>query len=53
MEESLNKYAEQFDENFPIFLLRNKTENEVIQIVQKCLESNEPYKVEDDKDSDY
>jgi 2-oxo-4-hydroxy-4-carboxy--5-ureidoimidazoline (OHCU) decarboxylase len=53
MEELLNKYAEKFGENFPIFFVRNKDEKEITSIIQKCLNDNQPFKVDDDGESDY
>lgn len=46
LDELLNKYVEQFDDNFPIFAVRGKDEDEIIKIIQKCLDENQPYKAE-------
>ena len=43
LDELLNKYAEQFDDNFPIFAVRGKNEDEIIKIIQKCLDENKPF----------
>lgn len=42
LDELLNKYAEQFDDNFPIFAVRGKDEDEIIRTVQSCLQENKP-----------
>ncbi len=41
----LTQYAEQFDDNFPLFTVRDLDEGEVILAVQKCLEENKPVEV--------
>ena len=43
LDELLNKYAEQFDDNFPIFAVRGKNEDEIIKIIQKCLDENKHF----------
>lgn len=43
LDELLNRYTEQFDDNFPIFAVRGMDEDEIIKIVQKCLDENKPY----------
>ena len=53
MDELLNQYADRFNDNFPIFLLRNKTEDEIKEIVQSCLDKNEPLSIEVENDCDY
>ena len=46
LEALLTQYAEQFDDNFPIFAVRELDEGEVILAVQKCLDENKPYEPE-------
>jgi hypothetical protein len=53
MEEKLNQYAEHFGENFPIFIARGLEEDEIIKIIDECIENDKPYEVESDNDSDY
>lgn len=48
MNERLNQYAEQFSENFPIFILRNLNEGEIIQIIDNCINNNKPYEIKTD-----
>lgn len=37
LDKKLTEYAEKFNENFPIFLMMGKSDEEIIRIVQKCL----------------
>jgi 2-oxo-4-hydroxy-4-carboxy--5-ureidoimidazoline (OHCU) decarboxylase len=53
LDELLSKYAEQFGDNFPIFVVRDKDENEIIKIIQNCLDENMPYEAEYLDDIDY
>lgn len=39
----LTQYVEQFDDNFPLFTVRDLDEGEVILAVQKCLDENKPF----------
>lgn len=43
LDAQLNRYTEQFDDNFPIFAVRGMDEDEIIKIVQKCLDENKPF----------
>lgn len=53
LDELLSKYAEQFGDNFPIFVVRDKDENEIVKIIQNCLDENMPYETEYLDDIDY
>jgi hypothetical protein len=54
MDRLLTKYADRFGENLPMFFLRSKTEEEIIEIVRKCLDEGKPFDVGDlDPASDY
>lgn len=48
MDDKLEKYAEQFAENFPLFMVRNLNEDEIIKIIDDCIESGKPYEPKDD-----
>lgn len=48
MEEKLEQYVEQFGENFPLFIVGNMDEDEIIKVIDDCIESGEPYEIEDD-----
>lgn len=50
LKEWLLKYRDRFDENFPIFMLRGTPEDEVIEIIKKCLDQNNPFIVDFDTD---
>lgn len=49
MEEWLFKYIDEFDENFPIYTMMEKEEEEIIDIIKECLESGLPYEVEEEE----
>lgn len=49
----LTRYVEQFNDNFPLFTVRDLDEGEVIQAVQKCLDENKPLIVECPDGMDY
>ena len=53
MEQKLNQYAEHFGENFPIFITRGLSEDEIIKIIDDCIEQNKPYEVETDENANY
>ena len=58
LDEYLKKYAETFDEGFPMYQLgRTRTEEEVITIIERCLsEKKTAYDlglVTDDEDIEY
>lgn len=48
--EKLFEYADRFDENFPMFLFRSTPEEEVIRIIDKCIENGKPYEEPDSYD---
>ncbi len=44
MKEWIQKYEEQFEEQFPLFFLPNDVDSKiVIAIIMHCLENDEPY----------
>lgn len=53
MEELLNEYRERFDESFPIMLFRGTPEDELIQMIQKCLSNGKPLEPDLDAEADY
>lgn len=46
LEELIKIYTRTFKENFPIFSLPSTSESTIMEILQKCLEENVPYKPE-------
>ena len=53
MDDLLIEYADKFGENFPLFIVRNLNDEEIINLIKTAIEKNEPYKVETDEDVDY
>jgi hypothetical protein len=53
MDKWLEKYRETFDEQFPLMLCRGNTEDEIIKIIQKCIDDGEPYEPELDSEANY
>ena len=53
IEKKLNEYAELFGENFPIFIVRNLEESEIIKIIDECIKNNKPYEIKDENDKYY
>ena len=45
----LQKYRDHFDEALPVFMLRDKTDDELIELIKQCLKSGKAY-VPDDPD---
>ena len=43
LDKKLTEYAEKFNENFPIFLMIGKSDEEIIRIVQKCLNDEQAF----------
>ena len=43
LDKKLTEYAEKFNENFPIFLMMGKSDEEIIRIVQKCLNDEQAF----------
>lgn len=53
MEEALKRYYEHFGENYPLMIVGHKTDKEIIEDIERCIESNEKAeepKYEDDVD---
>jgi hypothetical protein len=44
LDELIKTYTRTFKENFPIFAVPSCPESEIIQIIEKCLKENTPYK---------
>ena len=50
IEEYLQKYKENFNEQFPLMLCRGCDNDEIIELIKECIESNIPYTVENNLD---
>lgn len=48
MEKLINKYADTFNENFPFFVCRNMTDEEIRGVIETCLKTGKPYTPEMD-----
>lgn len=46
--EKIDEYNARFEEGFPFYQLRGLSEQEMIELIDKCLERDTPYVVEDD-----
>ncbi len=52
LDEKLKEYADRFGQNFPVFFFRNKSEAEIIDLVEECLKQNRPFQVDDNGEDD-
>ena len=52
MPELIERYAEKFNENFPLFALMGMDDEEVEAIIQECLDKGTPYRPPDLGESD-
>lgn len=43
LDKLLLEYADKFNENFPIFLVIGKSEEEIIKIIQTCLKNKQVF----------
>lgn len=53
MDELLFEYIDKFHENFPMFLFRTKTEEEINEIIKQCIDSGKHYEAELDENANY
>lgn len=53
MEELLLDYLETFNENFPIFSVKGKSDEEIKKIITDSISSGVPYEPEYNDDYDY
>lgn len=54
MEEALERYYQQFGENYPLVIVGTKTNEEIIERINRCIETNQPEaEPEYDDDVDY
>lgn len=49
----LEEYQDHFEENFPLMLCRTMEDEEIIEIIEKCLEDDEPYEPELNEEANY
>lgn len=54
MEEALELYCQHFGVNYPLMIADTKTDEEIIERISHCIETNQPEsEAEYDNDSDY
>lgn len=53
MEKLLEEYVDKFNENFPIFLLKGIDEDEIMEMIKKCIDEDKPCEIEVDENDDY
>lgn len=46
MDDLLIEYADRFGENFPIFIVRNLDQKEIIHMIKTAFETGKPFKVD-------
>lgn len=46
MSKILLEYSEKFDDNFPVFIVSNLSEEEIIRLAKEAIKNNKPYKPE-------
>ncbi len=46
--ELLDEYQAKFDDQFPMMALLGYDVDEIVEIIEDCLEKNEPYKYDED-----
>lgn len=49
----LTEYEAKFNDCFPLFAMRSAEEDEIIKVIDACLESGMPYEPEYDENTDY
>lgn len=42
MEEALERYYQQFGDNYPLMIFGTKTDEEIIERINHCIETNQP-----------
>ena len=54
IEKALEKYYQHFGENYPLMIVGNMTDNEIIERINSCIENGEPEKEpEYEENADY
>jgi hypothetical protein len=42
MEEALERYYQKFGENYPLMIADTKTDEEIIERINRCIKTNQP-----------
>ena len=54
MEKALKEYYNHFGENYPLIIVENMTDDEIVQRINHCIETNQKEKEPDfEDDNDY
>lgn len=53
LEKLLYQYRDRFDENFPIMVFRGTPDDELMRMIQKCLDDGKPIEVDLDDEAVY
>lgn len=53
LDKLLDEYQDHFEENFPLMLCRTMEDEEIIGIIEKCLEDDEPYDPKLNEEANY
>lgn len=53
MDKLLDQYREKFGEQFPLMLVMGMSEDDIIKIIEECLEKGVPYDPELEEGADY
>lgn len=49
----LQLYTEMFDDNFPMFLCRDKEESEIVELIKTAIKTEIPYTPHTNDNADY
>lgn len=44
LDKVLIEYSKKFNDNFPVYIVRDFSEEEIIKLAKKAIETNTPYK---------
>ncbi|MEG1083970.1 MAG: hypothetical protein RSE04_05970 [Hydrogenoanaerobacterium sp.] len=53
LDTKLTEYDVKFNDCFPLYAMRNAEEDEIINVIDACLESGKPYAPQYDDNADY
>ena len=53
LDKILIEYSEKFNDNFPIYIVSDLSEEEVIRLAKEAIKNNKPYKPEIEKGAIY
>lgn len=53
LDKALIAYVDRFKRNFPIFCMMGTPEGEIVQIIERCLRDDRPFRIRLDKNAVY